>query len=383
LRKLYITDFFPNNYSGGFAISCLEKIKNDLNLDSNIEIFVYVIMDDFTQGCISDVKGYSVVQSKFVGNSRFNSLLRYRHLNVDILNLCNSIKFDHVLVFGDKAFFALPKLLMNLKTILYLGDPYPKISLLRFRYNFKYIKNNFSLTTLNYFLLVLWNYIYFVTFCRINSKKVNKMIYYGAQHFSFWKFICGFKNCELNKSSIESIFEEGINVCRNNSVLILGKLGQIENLYSQQYLVNEFFPYFFTNKDAFKVNFYIIGNNKEAIPKLKYLIKTNSNLESLGFVDNLDDYWYSSKILLVTTTTYLGVRTRIFSAFSKGCVVICHFSCQKSIPQLIDGYNCLICRSGSDFTESIFDILNNDDLFNKIQTGGYNTLKSLLIDEFQ
>jgi hypothetical protein len=378
-NKLYITNFYPNSYSGGFAISCYEKIKNDILVNKSSKIFVYVILDDHTQGRIEDAVSFTIFESSKVIVNNFNPLRSYKILNNEIRELQEKYLFDEVIIFGEKALYAFDTKYITNNVVLYLGDPYPKVALLRFKYHLKYVLNfRVNRSTFNYFLKVLWIYLDFVLYCRKNSCFITKMFFYGHQHRFFWNRICGFKNCLLNMTSIESIYEEGRSSLRNNNVLIMGKLDQIENLYSQYFLVYKFFPVFLKNKFSSSINIFILGNINGALNSLKEIVDDNSNVKFLGFVENIDQYWYTSKILLVTTTTYLGVRTRIFSAFSKGCIVICHFSCKASIPQLEDGENCIICSTGQEFTNSIMKVSNDDSLFYKLQNGGYETLKNLM-----
>lgn len=374
MKKIIISDFYPNNYSGGFAIKCFEYLKNI----SPENILIIVIKDEMTQGKPEDLLNYKFIEISPKKSKSFIYLSQYLNFfSSEVLEVLNNDNLDEIILFGEKSLLGYSKLETKVKTTLYIGDPYSKVLNLRLMYNLSYYK--FNLRKLNYLIGVLIQNFHFIYHFNQKSSLVDELNYFGIQHTFFWKRICRFKNIILNKTSITSVYEESQHVNRENKVLIVGKLSQIENLFAQHFLSNEVLPKIINHKCFDTISVHFIGNKNGVIPDLKKIINLNNKRIKLeGFVDRIDDYWYSAKVVLVPTITTLGVRTRIFSAFGKGCIVVCHSSCKIGIPELENNINCLIGSNGVELTNHIYSVINNQKLFKKIQSGAFLTLKKLI-----
>lgn len=378
MNRLIICNFYPNKYSGGHAILCWETIKEMSPKNTTI----FVIKDSDTQGNISDINNYKIIESNYVSKNSILPLKNYSKLTHDIKKIIEKNEFNEVLLFCEKSLFSLPKISEKINVKLIIGDPFPKVINHRFRYNIFYKKNRKSIIkTFNYAVGIALSNIHFLILSRLKSRYVNNIIFSGSQHFQFWK-LCGFKNLKVNNALVKTLYPEGLKKKRKNMVILMGKLAQIENLFAQHFLADKFFPYFFSKDNIPDLKFHIIGNNKGLISKLADIINLyNSRILLEGFVDDIDFYWYNSKILFVPTVTKLGVRTRIFAAFSKGCVVVCHSSCKAGIPFLKDKINCLMGDNHEELSIKLNMILNDDDLYKKIQEAAYFTISKLISNE--
>jgi glycosyltransferase involved in cell wall biosynthesis len=379
MNRLIICNFYPNRYSGGHAILCWETIKEMSPKNTTI----YVIKDSDTQGNISDINNFKIIESKYVSKNSILQLKNYSKLSFEIKNIIEKNEFMEILLFCEKSLFSLPKVSKKINVKLIIGDPFPKVINHRFLYNVFYKKNRKSIIkTFNYAFGIILSNIHFLIKSRSKSSYVNTIIFSGAQHLQFWK-LCGFKNLKVNNALVKTLYPEGLKKKRKNMVILMGKLAQIENLFAQHFLADKFFPYFFSKDNIPKdLKFHIIGNNKGLITKLADIINLyKSRIILEGFVDDIDFYWYNSKILFVPTITKLGVRTRIFAAFSKGCVVLCHTSCKGGIPFLKDNINCLMGKNHEELSMKLNMILNDNDLYKKIQHEAYKTVSKLIYNE--
>ncbi len=76
-------------------------------------------------------------------------------------------------------------------------------------------------------------------------------------------------------------------------------------------------------------------------------------IKQIGFVDEIQNEFLSSAIILVPTPIPLGFRVRIAEAFSYGCFVIAHKNNALGMPELINGENVILADSGQEFTRAI------------------------------
>ena len=386
-KILFICNYYPNNYSGGSAINCFNYIQS---VSRNNELFLYSIRDHESQGKKSDLQSLNikVFDSTYLQTNKPNffnffsfkttNQFKYKKLQQEGENLIKKIDPDIIKVYGEFSMNSLnyfnPKIVYH----LIFGDPFHKVIMLRWRYNIFY---NFKLKNIisyiGYTLHVIKEIIYFFHNLKGLDKKYDTLFYFGLQHKKTW--------IKLFKSKIKLLgspihrFNLGDEKLRlnKNKIIIIGKLGQIENLYAQHFFVRKLFPHLLKLKDNYEINF--IGNKEGLIKPLKILSEKYPNkIKIRGFVNDINKEWKEAKILLVPTVTNLGVRTRIYSAFSLGCAVVCHVSSKSGIPELKNNFNCLIGNNAKEIAELLEKLLKDKKLRNKLINGGKQTLLNIL-----
>ncbi len=118
---------------------------------------------------------------------------------------------------------------------------------------------------------------------------------------------------------------------------------------------------------------------KTSIPNIKFtiigkmntssqfeILKTDTSVNLIGFVDEVEPYYRDSSILIVPLLSGSGTRLKILESMSLGNPVVSTTIGAEGL-QLINGRGLLIADSPSDFAGSIVNILNTPSLFNNIR----------------
>lgn len=194
----------------------------------------------------------------------------------------------------------------------------------------------------------------FLTFCDAtisNSKNVKKM----------WEEKLLKNNVPLNyivpKGSekpkiLNSVFEKGVNIVFAGR-LIPGK--GIENLVESFSEVLKKYP---------EAKLWILGDGpeKENIEKQVLKLKVNQNVNFCGFVDNVQDYFYSSTLCVFPSVFKEGLMTVVAEAMSVGACVVT--SSDRGNEELIEnGESGVLTPPGDNkiLTETILELLDNKD----------------------
>jgi hypothetical protein len=122
-----------------------------------------------------------------------------------------------------------------------------------------------------------------------------------------------------------------------------------------------------------------IGGINRAPRWLNSEISKRPEIKWLGSIEDLESAMASAHATLVPLSVPVGNRTRIVTAQANRCLVIAHKNVSAGNPFLVNGFNCLLGESGSefvahmvkayrdkDFTKIIID--NAEDTYMKIYT---------------
>jgi len=93
----------------------------------------------------------------------------------------------------------------------------------------------------------------------------------------------------------------------------------------------------------------------------------------LGHLRQPDEEFSAAVGLVVPTSIPLGTRVRIISAFSFGCPVVAHEANAKGIPELSDGDNVLLGRSGAELADGFVHLVRDAELRERLGTRGRET----------
>ena len=92
-----------------------------------------------------------------------------------------------------------------------------------------------------------------------------------------------------------------------------------------------------------------------------------------GQINPPDEEFLTSHLLLVPTPIELGIRVRIITAFSFGACIVAHRANCKGIPELKDGYNCLLGNDGFELASACLRIYRDPELRRKLEAGSRET----------
>lgn len=99
--------------------------------------------------------------------------------------------------------------------------------------------------------------------------------------------------------------------------------------------------------------------------------KTNyPNIVYTGFVEDLQATIESADVFLVPTADNLGNRSRIVSAWSIGCCVVCHANSKLGMPELIPGRNCLMGDDARGVAQALLTACRDHDLNQRLRNNG-------------
>jgi hypothetical protein len=97
----------------------------------------------------------------------------------------------------------------------------------------------------------------------------------------------------------------------------------------------------------------------------------------VGRVEPPDDEFLRCDVQLVPTPFVLGKRVRIIVGWSYGCCVLAHANETVNLPELRDGSNGLIGRSGAEIADALVRIESNPALAREMQEGGRRTYEQV------
>ena len=133
--------------------------------------------------------------------------------------------------------------------------------------------------------------------------------------------------------------------------------------------------YALLNQNELDTEFRFVGHGvMRADIKQRILLNPSCNL--VGFVEDLVDEWKFADIVLVTIPIEHGFRTRIAEAMSYGKCVIAHIANSKGMPELEDGYNCILAKDGVGLAEAIYDLKFRKERRRILEINAINTFNS-------
>lgn len=132
-------------------------------------------------------------------------------------------------------------------------------------------------------------------------------------------------------------------------ILLAGHLGGIATLSGLYYLVESVLP---AMDPRFKYDMKICG--AEGLnPHLSAQFANYDQVQFAGFVQDIRKEMLQADIFLCPTPVTLGMRTRLIEAMSLGSFIVAHPANAHGMPELVDGYNCILINSGEDMARKI------------------------------
>lgn len=99
----------------------------------------------------------------------------------------------------------------------------------------------------------------------------------------------------------------------------------------------------------------VYGKGEDQLPADIRARLNHPNIHIRGFVRDIDNEFLFNQIFLLCNNagSYSGGYTRVIYAMAAGCCLIAHRNLAKSMPEVIDGENALLCETPDDFVSAI------------------------------
>ncbi len=172
------------------------------------------------------------------------------------------------------------------------------------------------------------------------------------------------KKIEVIPNGIDSVFFHPKEMKKEFDILFTGNMAYIPNVDSVVYLVNEILP--LVQKEIPDVRVLIAG----ASPVNKIKNMANSSITVTGWVDDIRDAYWASKVFVAPLRLGSGLQNKLLEAMAskKPCVTS---PLANNALGAINNKSILIADSAQEFSEKIIFLLRNQSAAHDIAENGY------------
>ncbi len=202
-----------------------------------------------------------------------------------------------------------------------------------------------------------------------------------AAHHATWLRRRGARTCEYYRTPIED--RAGLdwrslrrrNEPRSPRFLLIGHLRGASTIDGLDFFARSILPRLPSalGSDAFEVR---IAGGYEPPAHLRTALE-RPGVSFLGHLEQPDEEFASADALIVPTTVPLGTRVRIISAWSFGCPVVAHTANAAGIPELANGVNAMLGRTGSELAGALAAVAADAALAERLAREGRATYERL------
>lgn len=148
-------------------------------------------------------------------------------------------------------------------------------------------------------------------------------------------------------------------------ILFIGYLEWPPNEVAVRWFGENILP--LVNQEMPKIKFHVVGNKNPRLDDLR----VNKNIIFHGHQKNIDRYLAKSKIFILPFQTGAGVRLKSLTALQNGIPLV---STKMGVDglKLSKNKHYLLAETEKEFAKKIIELLNNEDLRNKISTNQKN-----------
>ena len=154
-----------------------------------------------------------------------------------------------------------------------------------------------------------------------------------------------------------------------NILLSYGNMGATGNKFGIEYFLKDVYPEMVKIGlfESEKININIVGGGK-LHPDIETEVANNPYINVKGFIDNIDEEMINSDIVLLLNNAgaYTGAYTRPIYTFSSSGILVAHSNIIQSMPEIRHNINALLGSSGKEIAFCIKNILEDENLRNKI-----------------
>lgn len=156
---------------------------------------------------------------------------------------------------------------------------------------------------------------------------------------------------------------------KNNKFKIIGQIGNFDTTgryFAMKYLMDDLYPKL-NHKLNNKFEIYLYSSYK--IPKYFKKFTENENVILSSWVENFTQEMKSCDIILILENTgpFIAAQTKHIVSLSMGLCMVLHKNSKKAIPELMDGYNCIMGSTPDELVKKIKMLIDNKDLKKNIQ----------------
>jgi len=244
-----------------------------------------------------------------------------------------------------------------------VGDPVHLPYLFRKEFDSRYAKHNrFSLSVMKENLIEKYRLSLLMTGMREVLLDCDARGAFAAHHAKMLEEI-GIKDCLYFRTPVMDPFEEISSIRKKTPVLKIlhiGYLGGIATLSGIELLTTDIFPVLTKRLPENSFEIHIVGNGYENVPeRLKKMLLQKNIIIKKGIYPPHEEF-LSSHVVLVPTPIELGIRVRIITALSYASCVVAHRANHLGIPELEDGVNCLLGKTGKEIAEHCISLYHNN-----------------------
>jgi len=293
----------------------------------------------------------------------------------------NNYKFDCTLTVWSEISTQLISHLNLVKKIAYYGNVDNKIiySIWRIRL---YLK---KISYFKYFFFLIFFYRLIKKGHFEIIKKIDWVFDFAKNDSIFYKknFVkssyCPIIWKDKNKFTYKKIVSKRNKIKSNNHLKLLAGVGNLNgtaNTLGLITLIDYLLPIMIKKikADSFLLNIYGSGILED---KFNFL-KNSKYFKFHGFVDNLDHQYFKNHFTVIPQSfQYLKVsHTRVLHAWSMGSPIVAFNDLSISMPELKNGFNCLLSSNPNEFVENINKLLESKELESNLIRNGLLTLKN-------
>lgn len=151
-----------------------------------------------------------------------------------------------------------------------------------------------------------------------------------------------------------------------HKICFIGNMRTLQNQDAVLHFANDIFPLIL--KKIPDARFYVVGAEP---PRQIMALADRDNIIVTGFVEDLEKVVSDSCVAVAPVRVAAGIQNKVLVAMANGLPVIMTSLISKAIPETQHGENCYICDDSEAFANSCINLMQDEDLRQKISGGGY------------
>lgn len=158
-------------------------------------------------------------------------------------------------------------------------------------------------------------------------------------------------------------------------VVLLGQLAGSATREGLDFFEGQVFPHLMGALSRGDIEIRVVGGPLEALGDGRWSQMRDNGVKFVGHVFPVLSELLLASAVVVPTSVPLGNRVRILTCWDLGIPVVVHQANQAGIPELLNGYNALVSRSGKEMAEQILHLIGSAELSDELRAGGEWTLQ--------
>ena len=156
----------------------------------------------------------------------------------------------------------------------------------------------------------------------------------------------------------------------NNRIVFVGVMDYFPNIDAVKWFVNEIFLHILKKKPG--AEFLIVGKNPSL--EVTELRKETNNIHITGYVPDIMEYLAKAKVVAIPLRIARGIQNKVLEAMAAGIPVVATSAAVEGI-DVVPGHNILVADNAKDFSSNILELMENNELSQKIATNAVNLIK--------